>query len=91
MTVLDNSHKRFMIGRVEGGFIVINKRGEYTSHAYIASLGTCHNLIKWIDRKVLPKSSYLRESVYRLVGAEADTFVDHIRCNRHYVNVNKGA
>lgn len=82
MVLICNKHRRFKICKDDNGYILINKQGEYCQHAHLASLTACRNLIKWIDRKVMPKSSYLRVSVYRLVGDEADTFVDPIHGKR---------
>ena len=48
------------------GHVVINTKGKHENHGHIHSLGTCKKFIKLMDKKTIPNSPYLRESVLRI-------------------------
>lgn len=48
------------------GHIIINTLGKYKSHGHVKYLGTCKNLLKMMDRQIVPDSDYLRGTVLRI-------------------------
>ena len=56
--VLDEGPKR--------GHVIINTNGKYENHSHIHSLGACKKFLKLMDKKTIPNSPYLRESVLRI-------------------------
>ena len=76
-------------------FVVINVNGDYKNHAHLKKYSTCELLIKLIDKKIVPKSQYLRGSVLR-VTLDQD-YIDKINSKQAkdreklaYFNSNKG-
>lgn len=49
------------------GYIVKRKGGEYEQHAHLTTLNGCRQLIYYIHKGLLPKSSYLQGSCRRLL------------------------
>lgn len=57
---------KFKIIQDSRGFVLINTEGEYGNHAHVKKESTCHMLIRLIERKIVPRSEYLRGSCLRL-------------------------
>lgn len=51
----------------ERGYVVVRKHGAYEQHAHISTLNGCRQLIYYIHKGLLPKSSYLQGSCRRLL------------------------
>lgn len=49
------------------GYVVKRKSGCYEQHAHLSSLNGCRQLIYYINKGLLPKSSYLQGSCKRLL------------------------
>jgi len=56
----------FKIIQDSRGYILINTDGEYKNHAHSKKQSTCEMLIRLIVKRIVPKSSYLRNSCLRL-------------------------
>lgn len=59
--------KRFKVLAVKEGIVVIRRHGSYTQHAHFEELKTARIVIKLINNNVVPESSYLIESIRRLL------------------------
>lgn len=63
-----------MIGKVDklkileyrDTYVVVNENGEYKHHTHIKRYKTCEMFVKLVERKIVPKSSYLRSSAKRV-------------------------
>lgn len=86
---------KFKILQGGRGFILINTEGEYKNHAHLKAEKTCMMLIRLIERKIVPKSSYLRESCRRLtLDTEYKEKIERKQAKDKekpaYFNANKG-
>jgi hypothetical protein len=86
---------RFKILQDSRGFVLINLNGEYENHAHLRAEKTCGLLICLIGRKIVPKSSYLRESCRRLtIDMEYRQAIERKQAKDKekpaYFNANKG-
>ena len=77
------------------GYVVINENGGYGNHAHLDKYNTCKLLIRLIERKIVPKSEYLRGSALRLTLDEKYREKILIKQAKDrekpvYFNVNKG-
>lgn len=77
------------------GYVVINENGEYKNHAHFEKYNTCKLLIRLINRKIVPRSEYLRGSVLRLTIDQS--YIEKVMIKQAkdkeklaYFNVNKG-
>jgi hypothetical protein len=58
----------FVIKKDSGrGYVVVRKDGEYSMHAHISTMNGCRQLLYYIHKGLLPKSSYLQGSCRRLL------------------------
>lgn len=78
-----------------GEHIIINTKGVYENHGHVKYLNTCKRLIYWMEHRIVPNSSYLRESALRL--SLDKKYKDKIRHKIEkdkqkpkYININKG-
>jgi hypothetical protein len=64
----------FIIKKDSGrGYVVVRKGGEYPQHAHLTTMNGCRQLLYYIHKGLLPKSSYLQGSCRRLLtDAEYD-------------------
>lgn len=88
-------HDHFKIIADSSGFVLINTNGEYENHAHLRAEKTCGLLICLIGRKIVPKSSYLRESCRRLtIDTEYKKAIERKQAKDTekpaYFNANKG-
>ncbi|MSU01958.1 hypothetical protein [Tissierella pigra] len=62
------TYKEFIVieDDYKDGHIIINTKGKYHNHGHVKYLGTCKNLLKMIDKKIIPYSPYLRGTVLRI-------------------------
>lgn len=77
------------------GHIIINTLGSYRNHGHVKHLGTCKKLLKLMDKKIVPDSEYLRETVLRIsldedYKAKVLHKMEKDKQKPKYVNVNKG-
>ncbi len=77
------------------GCVLINTAGVYRNHGHLKKLSTAKMLIGLMNRKIVPNSKYLRDTVLRIsLDEEYRTKVrmrkDKEKCKQLYFNVNKG-
>lgn len=76
-------------------YVVVNDNGERSNHGHFNSVGAAHKLIKLIEKRIVPASEYLRESVLRITVDRKykQKVADKIRKDsnkQQYYNINKG-
>lgn len=69
--------------------MIVNKLGNYKQHAHVLNKNTAHNLIKLLDKGLMPTSAYLKESARRLLNDEEFKMLLE-KDREHYININKG-
>lgn len=82
--------------RDKRGHVIHNTKGDFTEyHGHIKKLGTCKLLFKLMDKRIVPDSSYLRETVLRISMNKKykDKVIRKIQKDKdrqQYININKG-
>ncbi len=56
----------FIILEDKGDYIVKNNKGKYENHGHFKKLSTCFVLIRLLQRKTIPRSTYLLEAARRI-------------------------
>ena len=56
----------FTILEDEDGYIVKNNKGKYENHGHFKKLSTCYTLIRLMQKKTIPRSTYLLEAARRI-------------------------
>lgn len=56
----------FTILEDEDGYIVKNNKGKYENHGHFKKVDTCYTLIRLIQKKTIPRSTYLLEAARRI-------------------------
>lgn len=62
-------HKKYIVIEDDykpGHHIIINTKGKYENHGHVKHLGSCKKLLKLMDKKTVPHSTYLRGTVLRI-------------------------
>lgn len=77
------------------GYIVVNTKGKYENHGHFKKLSTCYVLIRLIQKKSIPKKSFMIEAARRITTDEKYKQVLTIKQEKnkqrqHYFNSNKG-
>lgn len=67
-------------------FTVININGKHENHAHVKKYSTAHLLVKLINKKLAPKSPYLRESVKRITLD--DKYIQKIEIKEEKIEIN---
>lgn len=89
-------HNEYMvIEEYKKGVVLINTAGQYKNHGHLKSLKTAKMMIKLVERRIVPKSDYLRTTALRVSIDEKyiQTIKDKIEKDKnkqHYININKG-
>ena len=47
-------------------YIVVNTKGNYENHGHFKKLSTCYVIIRLVQRKTIPRSTYLLEAARRI-------------------------
>ena len=76
-------------------YIVSNVNGKYENHGHFQKLSTCYTLIRLMQKKIIPRSTYLLEAARRITTdskyREALTIKQKKNKQRqYYFNSNKG-
>ncbi len=86
----------YKIIATEHDYVLRNRKGKYKHHGHFMKLSTCHLMIRLINDKEVPKSTYLRKAALRI--STDGEYIEKVKnkINRdadksHYINVNKGA
>lgn len=85
--------EKYTVKKNREGFILCNNLGSYKNHGHFKKFDTCMLLIRLMEKNIVPKSSYLTESVLRIsIEKEYLKKVKNKinRCKNKYINVNKG-
>lgn len=56
----------FTILEDEDGYIVKNNKGKYENHGHFKKVDTCYTLIRLMQKKTIPRSTYLLEAARRI-------------------------
>ena len=56
----------YKILKASRSYIVKNVKGEYSNHGHFRRLKTCYLIIKLMQKRQVPRSKYLRQSVIRI-------------------------
>lgn len=64
--------------------MLVNTAGEYKHHTHLKKRNTCELLIKLIERKEVPRSSYMRSSAKRVT-----LDIDYITAINHKIEKDK--
>lgn len=75
--------------------MLINKKGKYKNHGHFRKFNTCLKMIQIMNKKLVPKSSYLRNSALRISTDEKykekiEIKIEKDKQKKYYVNINKG-
>lgn len=97
MGKLLHRHNEYMIIEEDNGrgCVLINTAGKYENHGHIKRLRTAKMMIDLIERKIVPKSDYLRVTALRVTTDEnyRQAILSKIEKNKNksvYRNINKG-
>ena len=77
------------------GVVLVNTKGIYKNHGHIGSLKTAKMMIDLIERRIIPKSDYLRITAKR-VSLDEDYVqavqrkIEKDKEKPKYCNINKG-
>ena len=79
----------------ERDYIVVNTKGKYENHGHFKKLSTCYVVIRLIQRKTIPKKSFMIEAARRITTDEKYKQVLTIKQKKnkqrqYYINSNKG-
>jgi hypothetical protein len=79
----------------ERDYIVVNTNGKYENHGHFKKLSTCYVIIRLLQRKIIPRSTYLLEAARRITtdSQYKQTLELKQRKNKQrqrYFNSNKG-
>lgn len=77
------------------GYVVINIAGTYQNHGHIKTLKGAKTIIDLVERKIVPRSDYLRHTALRLTlddNYKMDILrkIEKDRNKTRYININKG-
>lgn len=97
MGKLLHRHNNFIVIEEENkrGVVLINTEGKYENYGHLKRLETALMMINLIERRIIPKSNYLRGTAIRValderyVQAVKDK-IDKDSQKQHFINVNKG-
>ena len=48
------------------GFTVRNDKGTYENHVHLNTLSDCESVIRWVEKRIIPRQAHFRESCRRL-------------------------
>ena len=87
---------KYKILKNYSGCVLINKKGKYKNHGHFRKKETCFLMIKLMEKKEVPKSSYLRESALRISLDEKYKKNIQIKIKKdsnkkYYTNIQKGS
>lgn len=76
-------------------YIVSNINGTYENHGHFQKLSTCYTLIRLMQKKIIPRSTYLLEAARRITTDSIYREVLTIKQKKnkqrqYYFNSNKG-
>ncbi len=98
MGKLLHRHNEFIVIEEEHsrGVVLINAKGIYRNHGHLKKLSTAIMMIDLIERKIIPKSDYLRGTAFRVSTDEKykQDILNKIakdKSKQSFFNVNKGA
>lgn len=89
-------HNEYMVIEEDNkGVVLINTAGVYSNHGHLKSLKAAKMMINLIERRIVPKSDYLKETALRvsLNDKYKTDILNKIEKNKNkqsFININKG-
>ncbi len=97
MGKLLHRHNEFIVIEEEHsrGVVLINAKGIYRNHGHLKKLSTAIMMIDLIERKIIPKSDYLRGTAFRVslddnYKVKVQRKIDKDKSKQKFININKG-
>ena len=85
----------FTILKGKDDYIVKNNKGEYENHGHFKRLSTCYTIIGLMQKKTIPRSTYLLEAAIRITTDAKYKQILELKQKKnkqrqYYLNSNKG-